>query len=142
MALKVKGEEEKTRPPETLTNADFKILYSKKKLLQLCSDWSVPLGSNFSKASPICRGQKKMVKNRFKSRFHEESRHSGSFTLRRKGERRKDRREIEKGDREKKGKARRKKNQKTKKTKAHLAIKKKRDADREKLDLYSVILPV
>ena len=24
----VKGEEAKTRPPETLTNADFKILYS------------------------------------------------------------------------------------------------------------------
>ena len=28
----LKGEEAKTRPPETITNADFKILYSKKNL--------------------------------------------------------------------------------------------------------------
>ena len=28
----VKGGDAKTRPPETLTNADFKILYSKKNL--------------------------------------------------------------------------------------------------------------
>ena len=28
----IKGEEAKTRPPETLTNADFKMLYSKKNV--------------------------------------------------------------------------------------------------------------